>query len=835
MNRNNFWRFILVVLVVLWSLYELYPPQARDLVAHFRERAVNRDPAFTTIYTNALALQKAMPEKAYDNLVQAIGTNDIMRYFPAFAPKEQLHPTPYILNRLQREAAGRVRLGLDLQGGTSFLVEMDTSALAADTNRQASADASTALAHAVEVLRKRVDKFGVAEPLIQPEGNDRILVQLPGLSAADQESAKAAITKAAFLTFHLVSPTSDQDVKDGVTQPGYEILKRKEVMRNGRERVEEVEIKKRYEMTGSGIKSAMVVRGNLGEPEIHFTLDSEGAARFGEITREHVHERLAIVLDGNLYSAPVIQTPIETGSGQITGQFDNREAFELATALENPLRAPLRIVESRQVDPTLGKDSIRSGIYAAIYGTLAVSAFMLVYYLVAGMVANVALIANIVILLGVMCSVGTTLTLPGIAGIVLTVGMAVDANVLIYERIREETAKGKSLRGAIAAGYARAFGTIFDSHVTTLISSIILIYMGTGSIKGFGVALTIGVAASLFTALVVTRLIFDFVLDRGWLKSLPMLHIIRASKLDFMKLAKPAFIASWVLIAIGCAYGLHRGKTAFGVDFLGGDTTIYSFAQNPGEGAVRSALTKAGIKDPRVQFQKDLTSSTTTLRVDSATGTAERVKATLAEMTAAKFQLMRQDHIGATVGEEIRKSAVIAGLLSLFGILVYVAVRYEFSFAVGAVLAVIHDVLMTIGWYCLSGREFNATTVAAILTIIGFSTNDTIVIFDRIREDLKLGIRGSFREVMNQALNQTLSRTLITSGTVFIATLSLYIFGGGAINDFAFTFLVGIITGTYSSIYIASAMVLWWHKGQRPHIGAGAQAAVEGVAATPQK
>src|SRR5213078_726115 len=239
-----------------------------------------------------------------------------------------------------------------------------------------------------------------------------------------------------------------------------------------------------------------------------------------------------------LYSAPNINEPILTGSGQITGHFDEKEAFELANVLENPLRAPLKIIESREVGPTLGRDSIQSGVKAAIYGTLAVSAFMLVYYLIAGLVANVALIANIIILLGVMCSVGTTLTLPGIAGVVLTVGMAVDANVLIYERIREESAKGKSLRGAISAGYSRAFGTIFDSHVTTLISSIILIFLGTGSIKGFGVALTIGVAASLFTALVVTRLIFDWVLDRGWLKSIRMLHVIRATKLDFMKVAK---------------------------------------------------------------------------------------------------------------------------------------------------------------------------------------------------------------------------------------------------------------------------------------------------------
>jgi SecD/SecF fusion protein len=827
MNRNNYWRFTLVVLVILWSLYELYPPEGRDLLLVFREKAVARDPAFSTIFTNAQALQRATPEKPYDNLVQAIGTNDITRYFPSFGAKDDLHPTTFILNRLQREAAGRIRLGLDLQGGTSFLVEMDTNQLAH------ASDADTALSHAVEVLRKRVDKFGVAEPLIQPEGNNRILVQLPGLSAADQESAKVAIQKAAFLEFRLVSPTSDQDIKDGVVQPGYEILKRKERMRDGRERTEEVEVKKRAEMDGSGIKSAMVVRGNLGEPEIHFTLDTDGAERFAQITRENVHQRLAIILDKELYSAPVIQTPIETGSGQITGQFDNKEAFELANVLENPLRAPLRIVQSREVNPTLGKDSIRSGIRAAIYGTLAVSVFMLVYYLIAGMVANVALIANIIILLGVMCSVGTTLTLPGIAGIVLTVGMAVDANVLIYERIREETAKGKSLRGAIAAGYARAFSTIFDSHVTTLISSVILMYMGTGSIKGFGVALTIGVAASLFTALVVTRMIFDWVLDRGWLKSLPMFHLIRATKLDFMKLAKPAFIMSWLLIAIGVGFGIHRGKSALGVDFLGGDTTIFAFTKNPGEAEVRSALAKAGIKDPLIQFQMDLATRTETLRVDSATDTGNNVVSVLTQLPGAHFTMQLQDHIGATVGKEIQKSAMVAGLLSLFGILIYVAVRYEFSFAVGAVLAVIHDVLMTIGWYCLSGREFNATTVAAILTIIGFSTNDTIVIFDRIRENLKLGLRGTFREVMNQALNQTLSRTMITSGTVFLATLSLFIFGGGAINDFAFTFLIGIITGTYSSIYIASALVLWWHKGQRPHIGAGAQVGIVESAAVP--
>ncbi|HEV2393335.1 MAG TPA: protein translocase subunit SecD [Verrucomicrobiae bacterium] len=813
MNRNNVWRFVIVVLVVAWSLYELYPPEGTDIIQYFRQHAVNRDANFNSIVQKAVALEKTAPEKPYDDLVDAIGTNDLTRYFPMFEAKNETHPNTYILNRLQRSAAGRIRLGLDLQGGTSFLVSLNT------TNLTNSSDTTAAISQAVEVLRKRVDRFGVAEPVIQPQGSDSILVQLPGLSAADQENAKIAIKKAAFLEFSLVNEDNRNLIDQGVaTVPGYQLMSHVRTMPDGKKQVEKYWVKKRPEMTG-GIKSAMVTRDNLGQPEIAFTLDSSAADTFARITTDNVGRQLAVILDGELQTAPVIKSPITGGSGVIEGDYNQQEAFQLETVLQNPLKTPLQIMSMRLVDPTLGKDSIRSGIKACVYGTLLVSLFMLVYYMIAGLVANVALIANIIILLGVMCAVGTTLTLPGIAGVVLTVGMAVDANVLIYERIREESAKGKSLRGAISAGYSRAFGTIFDSHVTTLISSIILWNMGTGSIRGFGVSLTIGVLASLFTALVVTRMIFDWLLERGWLKSVPMLHLIRATKLDFMKLAKPAFITSWIIIAIGIGWGIHRGKSAFGRDFVGGDTTTCAFQHKVETDKLRAALTGAGIKDPLIQYQTDLSSGRVTLRVDSQAGTADTVKSVLQHIPDAGFSQWSQESVGPSVGKDIQQSAIIASLLSLFGILVYVAFRYEFSFAVGAVLAVIHDVLMTIGIYYLSRREFSATTVAAILTIIGFSTNDTIVIFDRIREDLKLGLRGTFKEVMNQALNQTLSRTLITSGTVFIATLSLFIFGGGEINDFAFTFLIGIITGTYSSIYIASALVLWWHKGQRPAIG----------------
>jgi SecD/SecF fusion protein len=308
---------------------------------------------------------------------------------------------------------------------------------------------------------------------------------------------------------------------------------------------------------------------------------------------------------------------------------------------------------------------------------------------------------------------------------------------------------------------------------------------------------------------------------------MPMLHLIRSAHVNFMGAAKPLFIVTWLFVILSLGFGISRGSKLFGVDFLGGDSGTYSFviAQKPDVDKVRTVLDGVGERDAQIQYQKDAGGGSETLRVTTGSGTLDKVQGALAKgLPSAQFKLVGSQQVGATLGKEIQQSAIVASLLAMFGILVYVAFRYEFSFAVAAVIAVLHDVLLTIGAYCLanatSGRQFNATVVAALLTIIGFSINDKIVIFDRIREQLKLGVRGTFREIINMSLNQTLSRTIITSGTVFLATLSLYIFGGGVINDFAFTFLVGIITGTYSSIYIASVIVLWWHKGERPNIGA---------------
>ncbi len=830
-NHKFWWGFI--AFLVIWSLWEINPPTSRNLIQEFKQDADSAkiDATFNKIVDKARAMetQNPDPQRQFTDLSEAIGTNNVQPYFPYFDVHGEEHPTYAILNLLQRKAAGKVKLGLDLQGGTQFLVSLDTNHIAgADTNRSKiaqSEERQRLVSQAAEVLRHRVDRLGVAEPVIQPAGENHILIQLPGLSQAAQDEARKNIQKAAFLEFRLVHPQSDQLLKEGMIEPGYEVLKLKVKKPDGTSILEPILVQKKLAngLTGKYVKRAYPNRDAIsGAPEIDFEFDSEGADKFAQFTSEHVGDRMAIVLDGEVYTAPRIEGPIK-GNVRITGSFDITEAITVANILENPLETPVKIDEMREVDPTLGKDSISAGIRAAVIATIAVAVFMAFYYHRCGVIADIAMILNIVITFGVMCSIGTTLTLPGIAGIVLTIGMAVDANVLIYERLREEMASGKSMRGALANAYSRAFGTIFDSHTTTLISAIILIYMGTGPVKGFGVTLTIGVALSLFTALVMTRLIFDFLLKRGWLKHIGMMHIIKETHWDFMKGARFAFVASCAMIILGMGYGIFgRGANVMGIDFAGGDGITMSFKEKVDVDKLRSALASVG--ETQIQYQKG--QQRELLQVVAPEGKGGAVtNALLGKFPAAGFHVIGHEIVGASVGVEIQKSAILASFLSLFGILLYVAFRYEFSFSIGAVLAVIHDVLLTLGVFFISGRQLSAPMVAAVLTIIGFSLNDKVVIFDRIREDLKLGMRGSFREVINMAINQTLSRTIITSGTVFLATLSLFLFGGGVINDFAFTFLVGIITGTYSSIYIACALVLWWHKGERPKTAS--QVAVE--------
>ena len=833
MQRKLTGRTVALIFIVAWALYSMFPLKSGNLVEAFKERATHTDEVFEEIVQRLDEQMAANPASSYDALLNSVGTNDISKYFPELGDvSEEDNPTIAVLNRLQRKIAGRIRLGLDIKGGTSFLVGMETRRIdsdAADGEESAVKEMDrdqrvNALAKAVQILRKRVDSMGVAEPEIVPQGSDRIMISLPGLTEAENEAARRQLERAAFLEFRLVHPQSAELLEQDYIEPGYEVLTETLKNKNRQGQFEESRrylVKKQPEegLTGKYIEMAMVHRNPVDNSVgISFRLNSEGAVKFAKVTRENVGRLLAIVLDGELASAPRINSEIPNGSGEITGNFTIEEGIELANTLQNPLESPVKILEERRVDPSLGADSIRSGIVACIISAVLVSLFMLSYYMFAGILANIAVILNIVILLGVMCLIGSTLTIPGIAGIALTVGMAVDANVLIYERIREELAKGKSLRSAVSAGYDRAFGVIFDSNLTTLFAGIIMIMMGSGPVRGFGVTLSIGIVTSMYTALVVTRLCFDFSLSRGK-SSLKMLHMIGKTNINFMGWARKAFVLSWVLILVGGGYIIHQGSNSLGVDFKGGDSLLLSFQEKVPLDQMRSTVETA-VKESRVGYQKSLSGGVETLSVIVPEDQGEAVETLLMETyPEAGLQRLGLETIGAAIGVEIAAGAIKSLLLTMLAILFYVAMRYEFSFAIGSVVALIHDILMTVALFVITGRQFNAPVIGAMLAIVGFSINNTIVIFDRVREDIKLGAKGSLRDIFNKALNQTLSRTIITSVTVFLAVLSLYLFGGSVINDFAFTFMVGVEVGTRSSLNISSTVVLWITKGRKPNLG----------------
>jgi SecD/SecF fusion protein len=555
------------------------------------------------------------------------------------------------------------------------------------------------------------------------------------------------------------------------------------------------------------VSEAFPVFGQKGW-EISLRFTPEGAKLFGELTTKHVGNRFAIMLDNEIHSAPNINEPILGGSASISGgSIDEREARNLASILENPLENPVQIESQSETSASLGQDAISSGINSGLLASAITIFLVLLYYRFAGLIANLALVVFIIMLFGSMGMFKAVLTLPGIAGILLTLGMAIDANVLIYERLREEQAAGKSLSSALGAAYDKAFSAIFDSNLTTLITAVILYWKATGPVKGFAVSLIIGVIASMFTALVVTRNLFDWAISKGWLKSITMANIIPSTSFDFMGKRKGALTVSVIVIAASMAIFGMRGEKNFGVDFKGGDRLVLRAAgPRPELEAVRTALKEIGRGDATVQTEKSAQAEFLVIR--DAEKTAEATEAHLvAKFPEAKLVKQSKETIGSLVGDELAKSSIAALLL---GMLMYLTVRFEFSFAIGALVALIHDVAITIGVFALLGRELSLVTVGAILTIAGYSVNDTIVVFDRIRENIKAEKGGSIASIMNVSVNETLSRTVLTGGVTLITTIILFFMGGPVLNDFALCMLIGILVGTYSSIYIASPIVLWW-------------------------
>jgi SecD/SecF fusion protein len=703
----------------------------------------------------------------------------------------------------------RIALGLDIQGGTSFLIRLVVGEKPIN---------KAMLDQAVEVIRKRVDYFGGGEPVITPVGNDRILVQIPGLDPAKIQEARDQLSRVAKLEFRLVYPDNGERLRDidagkAVIPPDYRIeVYKPPTEGNEKPREERLLVKKKADLTGNRVSGSNAYFGNEGWT-VQLKFDSEGAKQFGRITEQYKGHRFAIVLDGVIQSAPVIRDAIYGGDAIITGRFTEQEARGLASVLENPLQTPVKIEEERSVSPTLGMDSIRASVRAGLIGLALTLVCVAVYYRLVGLVANLALLINIVLLVGALTMFRFVLTLPGIAGIILTIGLSVDASVLIYERLREEMALGKSLKVAVQAAYQKAFSSIFDANVTTLITAAILFWKASGPVKGFAISLTLGILASLFTALIVGRNCLSWFVDTGRLKRISMLHLISSKNFNFLGKGLLACMCSLALILAGAAAFYVRGDRNFGVDFKGGDLLTLSSTQAVTVGQVRDTLRPIHLDDSPIQQSQQAGKTYITIR--SPLNTSDKIeKQVVQSLPAAGFKVERAERVGALVGGELAKNSLAALGLGILGILIFVTFRFELSFAVGAIVALLHDVIITVGVFSLLGRELTLTMVGAVLTIAGYSINDTIVVYDRIREGLASGRRGTIEQIMNESINQTLSRTILTSTVTLIPILCLFLFGGAVLRDFSLAIIIGVVVGTYSSIFIASPIVLWWTRAR---------------------
>ncbi len=814
----------------------------------------------------------------------------------------------------------KLRFGLDLKGGTSFTLGVDTEKLAETiiaanpsiTNTPGAVEKKIEETlvgcddRIVSVIRRRVDAMGTNEPVIQGMKDHRLLVQLPGVDEEVRKAAKASLQSAAFLEFRLTHPKNDQLVakllnKD-VAPEGYEkkgngyaraanwaeVSKRPgyaarlaafevpdarysfmlEDRGDGTYQPNFVARSTEPRVTGEDLESAAVQREpTTGNLSIGFRLSSEGGRKFATLTRNYkAHgpknptdrgRELAIILDSTLISAPVINGEIHS-QGEITGHFDAKSAKKLADELNaGALPAPMKILAETTVAPTVGDDAIAAGKTAAAMGFVLIAIFMFVYYWRSGLVADIALFLDVALLptalvicanvLGVFAhdpSMGgggsmqlPVLTMPGIAGLVLSLGMAVDANVLIFERIREEFLAGKAAGEAIRNGYGRAFTAIFDSNLTTIITGVILFVVGTGPVRGFAITLTAGVVISMFTAVVVTRLVFDHCVDPNRTKPFRMMQIFKKPNYDFMKVTKLTVGCSFGIIAVTLAIFAIRFATnkasVLSVDLTGGTSIVYDLKQDakPDTSEVRKALAEFD-NAAVIQYQHGVGAATLLVKTgetaETEKGKALEGKDVGAHVTKllqtafpqAEFKPASVDEVGSMIGADLKRSGTYAVLFSLVAILVYVGFRFQFGFGLGAIVALAHDALISLGLFSLCGRQVSLIVITALLTIVGYSVNDTVVVFDRIREQLRYDKKLTFYDLCNKAVNACLSRTVITSVTTFFAVLALFAFGDGSIFDFALIMLFGVVAGTFSSVFIATPIMYWWYKGKRPEFDA---------------
>ena len=886
-SRTWFWKIAvsLVALAVAW--YEFHPIAPTPLEQFVPTQVIAEKPAFDKLHAEALERVKRHKDAAvaadqksvsYFQALRDIGEGrgraapvDLRPFFfteaQIVSEPDQAKRNGIVLKQLLVGSQGRLKLGLDLQGGVSFTLKVDPTG--AESGEKGAGDKSSVsrsdmVNQALQVMEQRVNQFGVAEPVLRPVGDLSLEIQLPGEDAANNPDVIDSLKKPAKLEFRQVHRTErpaeterEHSLRSMPVDPmlgaasaisTYEVLTIRDTdNKTGEVRVTRYYVRKTADATGKIIKAA----SGRSDDGISFYVDmkftDEGSKKFGDLTAKIAEGnarsvgQLAIVLDGKLQSAPTVRDAIRGGGATITGSFSREEAVELANVLNNPLEFPLIIQDVTSVGPSLAKDAQGKSVVASLVAVGLVIFFMVGFYVWGGFIAILGMILNLLMILGAMAYFGATITLPGVAALVLTLGMAVDANILIFERVREEAALGKDRSVALREGYARATWTIIDANLTTLLTALILVFMGSGPIRGFGITLTIGIFTTVFTSLVTCRGLQELALSRGVMTRVFGLPVFRPTlDIPFLKFARIAFIASWLIIGLGLTQLAIKGKEAFGKDFRGGESTLVALA--PGAavntGDIAKLAASIGLEDTTVTVQTPVGGGEPTLRIeteltkDKSKGEFANVAAIVGAIKAKTPEILKdraasvdklmlsKEAIGGSVSSELRSNAVWSVILALLGIGLYVSLRFETGFGVAAMVATLHDVLLTIALFVAFGGQFNATLIAAILLIIGYSINDTIVVFDRIREELQANPGRELRDVIHFAINRTLSRTTLTAATVFLCAVALWAFGAGDVRLYGEIFIYGVLTGTFSSIFIASPVFFWWHKGDRKGVDA---------------
>jgi SecD/SecF fusion protein len=883
MTKSTIWKLIFIFFIVLVSFSLISPFEDRELGEYAESQAgTTADPAkypdhvsFSDITTDVRAGLEEGQDLNFESL-RNYGKENKLDYSAYFQPPEGVLNTIFsrllpfwinpgiraghvkdrdkrndlVLRTLLTNSQAAIKLGLDLRGGIAFTMEARDLNASSD---EGDPSGSTAMDKVVEIMNERLNAFGVAETVVQKKGDRAIEIKIPDRTTKQNPGMIEDLQRPAKLEFRIVNVDSSarqptEENEDWTNDEG--ILYRSMTRSDAEPNENPIWVQQLSSADGDIVKEAFPRQDQMGGWEVGLDFTKEGGEKFGILTGDIAQMsdpitgadgRLAIVLDGQLESAPTVKQRIDGGSAVISGNFSYREAKLLSDILNNPLKVSLEIGEKYEVSPTLATSALDSSLTACYVGAFLVIAFMILWYKAGGFVAVFSVGTNVLLVVALLAGIfQATFTLPGMAALVLTIGMAVDANILIFERIREELKSGKSSENALEGGYAKAFSTIIDANLTTLITATILIWLGTGPVKGFGVTLAIGIVTSVFCALFISKTLLRLLLQTG-LKNLISLRPIEKKKttteFDFLKYRNPAFLISWLIVGIGLFSVYQNQDKILGIDFRGGEELVVSFDE----------MVDPSDIDELFSLNKDIGEVQHVYRSEVGTGegASRLVLQTETEKSALALALLQEKFpasefsvgdgggetaISGSVSDQITFDALFSVLVALLGILLYVAVRFEMGYAIGAVVATIHDVLMTIGLFVLLGSisggticsgQFTAPMLASVLMIVGYSINDTIVVFDRIREELEMNPVTNLRKIITIAINRVLSRSIITSVTTLLAAVSLWVFGAGVINDFAFVFVIGILTGTFSSVFIASPIFFLWHRGDRKHVEEG--------------